>query len=1151
MGQLTGKLTLLSLNTRGKGGVNMLPAIRFQYDLGSDAITQSDATLTAANGGTPANFTTTNGNFNVGDLIMATPFNVVYGGVIMGKSQSGGTWTYTLTNCTYTGSTTTASVTTTKNPPYSKDGYDIWGMYKSDYNTSVTSANENLGRITSAISARATDAWSLRKISTPIGTAIKLLYESDDYYKSALENGDYSFTASNVTQVSGNANRLRIDVSETGNGLNNYYQVNDPIQLLMVVRSVDPNAVVGAFCSWIDLKFTNEMWDSKNSANTTIIREVGANYLIVENPDFANWWISPIPVVYADGSRITTTCIKNKIPNACNIKVPERLGLPGGGIRVKKITIEDNSLNSSSSIVYNYNSLVNPQSSSGVTAYEPWVLEKTIILHPNPSDVDGPKMYKRAVYKDIHTLLSIAREVPPPGVMYEYVSVTNEVKHGDEVAARSIEGKTQYQFEVFRQNMIGREAVSSQQGSNSLGTYYVKNIAMKKFTGSIGNVKRVIQYDKDGKKISETIHQYLHDGLENLPFADFMTQYKSRIMQYNYQGYIQERYAEVKEVSHQDNAADNGVKATLSAREEYPCILIGQSTINNLDGTRTASENVAFDFYSGAVTKKVATDAWGNRFMTEEIPAYRKYPSMGLKLNDGNNKNMLSQITGSYGYKVDDNNTKLGLVKSEVTVWSNGVPVIDKDGNAYTQNNYSNGNVWRPQSTWLWMPDGKTTDGLTATGNFVDFNWTTPTSSDPGWKKSEELTLYDVYSKALEAKDMYNNYVSTRMGYNNTKVVLSGSPANYYEIAYSGAEDEGVNQSSNLFVKRGAGSAPPNTGIFHTGKQSLLLPPHGNKGFVYTVNTNNLTPGRNYTAGVWVRPGSLGTPSNVQLYYSINGTVQASSISSGSSTKIAGDWALINLTIPGSAITAGNTLEVGCINNDLNIPAWLDDFRFQPLDAQTTAYVYDPFSGELTHILNNNNLYTKYEYDAAGRLVKTYREKLNVGALKVAEQQYNMGACVHKSYEQWQVFTKNNCGSGYTGTMVRYKVPAGTYCSDISPSDATNQAMRDIAANGQQNANNRGACVIGGIIQVNVANLPVSVPAMVVAFVGSNYYGNWPCFNGTTYANLEPGTYNIQVQQTDNISRTVTISGYGSQTGANLTFNNVVIGTTQLTITIN
>ena len=63
---------------------------------------------------------------------------------------------------------------------------------------------------------------------------------------------------------------------------------------------------------------------------------------------------------------------------------------------------------------------------------------------------------------------------------------------------------------------------------------------------------------------------------------------------------------------------------------------------------------------------------------------------------------------------------------------------------------------------------------------------------------------------------------------------------------------------------------------------------------------------------------------------------------------------------------------------------------------------------------------------------------------------------------QSQDFTRNDCPVGETGSTVTYTVAANTYSSAISQADANNQALADIAANGQAYANANGTCSGGG-----------------------------------------------------------------------------------------
>ncbi|TXG76844.1 hypothetical protein E6Q11_03940 [Candidatus Dojkabacteria bacterium] len=72
---------------------------------------------------------------------------------------------------------------------------------------------------------------------------------------------------------------------------------------------------------------------------------------------------------------------------------------------------------------------------------------------------------------------------------------------------------------------------------------------------------------------------------------------------------------------------------------------------------------------------------------------------------------------------------------------------------------------------------------------------------------------------------------------------------------------------------------------------------------------------------------------------------------------------------------------------------------------------------------------------------------------------------------QSQTFTRNNCPVGETGSTVTYTVAANTYSSAISQADADNQALADIAANGQAYANANGTCSGSGCVAITSVSL--------------------------------------------------------------------------------
>jgi len=1179
-GQLFGKLTLLNVSTRGKGGAAIIPPTRFQYDLGSNAVTQTGVTLTGANGSTPANFTTTNNNFKVGDLVMCPPLNA-FCGVITKKTLSGSTYTYSLANCNYTATATTTTVTTTKNPPYNKDAFDAWGMYKSDINATLLTTDINSARTTTPVSAPARDVWSLRNISTPMGAQININYESDSYYNSSAEPNQQSLVINQIV-VNASSGTMTLTIDKGGNDnihLADSYQAGNPLSAVLLQEFQYPSGVppqtqdgsqtygsmitdtrtnLITFNGTFDNSPTNSLGygynlgyyptsplsgsltvQSVDDVNNKVTVTCGVPFLLGNAPRVIPFkfkqggsFVSQDQTVWMSNSYGGNLFIKNKTP------------IYGGDLRVQSLSVTEPFSGIITSTSYDYND--DNGACSGVSSYTPSMAEPCFDFPSTYSynffvnaDVNAAsekpvyyKGYRRIMYKDNSVLFSLAREMPAPGVMYGYVNISKQIKNPDEASQRNIDGnsKTQYQFEVFKGNMVGRYLNNATQtGSTTVTPLYTqtaKYFTLAKFLGAIGNIKSIIQFDDKGKKLTETDNHYLHDALiSSKATADqFMPAYKQLLNKYKYQGFIQERYAEVKLVGQQPNSVGNGMKATLCLKEEYPCISTGQTVINYVNGMKTSSQNLAFDFYSGAVTSTVETDAYGNNIMTETVPAYTVYYGMGLKVDNAGNKNMLTQVAETRKWTVDANNAHIGLVSASVTTWDDAFNALDNDGSAHVQDgrtetvngiNYKNGDVWRVRYTYDWMPTSNTIDGITPVAGFTDFDFAHLSNNTSPWLKSGEATLYDVNSKSLEAKDINGLYAATRMGYNNSKVVFNGQGTNFYEIAYSGAEDEGTGKTNNVFVQAGDGTVSSGAGVAHTGSKSLTLAALNAKGFIYSVNTSSLTANRWYKASAWVKSVPNFGTHDVKLYYSIDGTViDHSESSSAPSARTAGGWSQINLLINGANINGSHTLKVWCQNDNL-AHVYVDDMRFQPLNSVTTAYVYDGSTGELTHILDNNNFYTRYEYDEGGRLIRTYKEKVGLGEYKTKESKYNFAATKYSNTAIVNgYFYKNNCSATQEGTGVYVSVPAGTITSYISYGDADNRAQ--IYA--QDQANSQGSC-----IQLVTVNLTTHLLQQQGATITVQFMQNgitvqsktFPASNTlTTTTLLEPGTYTMKFTTT-------------------------------------
>jgi YD repeat-containing protein len=129
-----------------------------------------------------------------------------------------------------------------------------------------------------------------------------------------------------------------------------------------------------------------------------------------------------------------------------------------------------------------------------------------------------------------------------------------------------------------------------------------------------------------------------------------------------------------------------------------------------------------------------------------------------------------------------------------------------------------------------------------------------------------------------------------------------------------------------------------------------------------------------------------------------------------------------------------------------------------------TTLTYKPLIGVTSE--TDARGYTKYyEYDAQGRL-SVIRDQQNnilkkicynyVGQPEVCPLTPN--PTYYFNVQMSQVFTRNNCPGGQTGSQVTYTVAANTYSSTISQADANQQAQNNINTNGQAYANTNGTC---------------------------------------------------------------------------------------------
>ncbi|MCR6641090.1 MAG: hypothetical protein NVV82_19380 [Sporocytophaga sp.] len=827
-----------------------------------------------------------------------------------------------------------------KNPDYSQNK-DIWGSYKSDYPTGTGA--ENIENHTTIASSANVDAWSLTKVKTGLGAEINITYESDKHYKSVLNNFRNLSIKKIEKQVSINQFKIYFHSSEL---LTNYSE-------LYVGKKVSLRSLISKF-------YLSEFKDiSRYDDDNAEIMSIGSDYLILNTLALSTYFNAtglppgcPNPF---DCLMLTGNVFFDRNASEYN----------GGGLRVKSIGVKDGTIENL--IYYEY--------LNGVTACEPSgfnVRYNVSYIYDLTSTeaMNMRKNYENDIYRKF--LKTIAgQQVMSPGVIYSKVLVREKMVDSYSYP-REINGTgfTEYVFSTMDDSWIPREERTLI--SDATNKEYAKLFKINDFRGRVGLLKSVTKYGANNVLLSKTEQTYLHDQAGSNFVNDLSTRFKN-------QGRIDQVYFERRDV--------NGDKQLMITEvEEYPVIPVGSKYTDYKRGIVQESKILGYDFYSGNVNCEISKDAFGKEYKSKTVYAYEKFPAMGSKIFNNTNKNMLSQTTGSYLYRVDANKAnpvlesdynETGLVGAQVDYWTNSLKVEGLDAGT------TQPDIWRKKCSYYWV--GEDTVALNPNGTykvskFPGFNYSTSTNNF--WQQTGEITLIDPYSHVLESQDINGLKSSLLMNPKRQYLIASSGGASRNEIAYMSCEFPSEYPSSGIYEGNTEvvnGKIFNDSNFAHTGKYSLQVP-SGKDGFKFrftpTINTK-------YKASVWVYlPDTTdGYGSNisdqslnvVRLQYKRNGTVikeeyRKLSMKARNQYLLSLDFEPQDGTMP---------VEIVCRNQNAGRPVYFDDFRVHPIHASFSSCVYDIPSGKLTYILDQNNFFTHYTYNNKGELIRTSRELLN------------------------------------------------------------------------------------------------------------------------------------------------------------------------------
>jgi hypothetical protein len=821
----------------------------------------------------------------------------------------------------------------TKNPNYSVFKNDWWGYYKSDFSYYYR------GHHTSTNSKANTDAWSMKKITTPLGGEVVLSYESNVYRKAY--NGKQYISPQRfflINDITIGSPTWRI---ETSREAEDFYALDSVIsksvfipyygsaggagcgKVLLSKVGYNPHPIGGSY-----LNLSVSPYSTTNSTKTFEIENFyGTNYNTTNCTTSVTYSYSPLDNVQGWGYLGITYS-----------------SIAGGGTRVKSIALKDPETN------YSYtNEYVYELGACGTEPGDVFVMDEAFTVETNKK----------------------AGDPYAPGSAVTYGKVTVKSKSLN----NTYNGKTVYEYNnTFDPVSVAYEEESVAHNHSSPSYTFAKmNYQVSRVNGMFCSPKSTVVYDNNNNIISKTDYEYSYLSSNDTPLPY------------------------VKEAFHNSYILPNSgllsgydlVILCNVIKEEKQARL--KRKISYVDGVKTIEEPKAWDGITGEVTKMQILDPTNGITIITNIPAYTQtaYASMGAKSVSSTNKNLpllpYKSITerDKITRNVINEFVAAGnpeIVSGTKNTWQQTFPkrVFDNSSGRYITQSTSS-SLWKPYKTYIY--NGET--------------------NDANWREETEVTIFNGRNNVLETKTgVSNRYVSTKYGYDQKIILTQASDCAYSDFTFSSFEDQEATSLGVYFggeISQGGTRYAGNSSLVPHSGNYVSKVDAGAYGPAYTAK--GFTKGRSYRASVWVHSSS---PTNATLVFHLDGTSGGSALNiyksitkSDASNTTIGDWTLMTLTIdvPADFTETGgsngfNDLRAYLYNPGGSI-SYFDDFMVRPIDSDITGNVVDEKTGRTLAVIDKYGFGVRYVYDDAGRVREVWAETVTGGWKMKTRYSYN------------------------------------------------------------------------------------------------------------------------------------------------------------------
>jgi hypothetical protein len=305
---------------------------------------------------------------------------------------------------------------------------------------------------------------------------------------------------------------------------------------------------------------------------------------------------------------------------------------------------------------------------------------------------------------------------------------------------------------------------------------------------------------------------------------------------------------------------------------------------------------------------------------------------------------------------------------------------------------------WRPNASFVYYNNLNqgTVNSEAGTFTMESFNYKFEDSNNPSrWIRTNSSEYYGPNGNLLQQRDPLGIPSSEKYGYNKTVVYVSALNVEQNDLLFESFENVYEFNSDQYFednMKFNSSEISIDSKISHSGKQSVML--NNSSGVLSTreFNFSNQIIDNGIQINCWIRVSHPDAENiiNANMVGKLLNEVGTEIVTSP--FKIiahVGDWFLVESVFKKmDEMKEGNSF-IPTIYLATDKKVNIDDLRIQPLNAKSTAYVFDPETFKVLTVFNEQLFGLYYQYDQEGKLIRKQIET-EKGKKTVQETFYNL-----------------------------------------------------------------------------------------------------------------------------------------------------------------